>query len=199
MESGGHAWAKPRVRLQSRRTALRASSEGTAEAELPPGLRPAPYLTAAPCRPRVAKPRAPTAHLPPKVLTELWCRACLPPRSANRETPSENTTPTRLLTRTLAPVAHQTRRSGGLARGRLFSLSSCDSFDGDFATAVATKELCPMHAGFCLQDNRGNRLTTRLKLFEPNEAVVFAEGRRKESFNALFTEGSRAVTKPACI
>ena len=56
-----------------------------------------------------------------------------------------------------------------------------------------------MNAGFCLQYNRGNRKTTRLKLFEPTEAVVFAEERRKESFNALFAEDSRAETKPAFI
>ena len=51
-----------------------------------------------------------------------------------------------------------------------------------------------------------SRLTTRLKLFEPTEAVVFAEGRRKASFNALFGERERTarnnayagVTNPVC-
>ena len=48
-----------------------------------------------------------------------------------------------------------------------------------------------------LQDDRGERSTTRLKLFEPTEAGVYAEGRRKVSFNALFAEGSRAAESNA--
>ena len=47
------------------------------------------------------------------------------------------------------------------------------------------------------QDDRGGRSATRLKLFEPTEAIVSAEGRRKDSFNALLTKGSRAVESNA--
>ena len=42
-----------------------------------------------------------------------------------------------------------------------------------------------------------SRLTTRLKLFEPTEAIPNAEGRQKASFNALFGEGERAARNNA--
>ena len=43
------------------------------------------------------------------------------------------------------------------------------------------------------------RLTTRLKLFEPTEAIRNAEERRKASFNALFGERVRTARNNAYI
>ncbi len=57
--------------------------------------------------------------------------------------------------------------------------------------------MADLYAIISPQDDRGGRSTTRLKLFEPTEAIASAEGRRKESFNALFADGSRAAESNA--
>ena len=101
------------------------------------------------------------------------------------------------------------RRAGGgqgrnpeATEGRLFGRARrrglCIVRGGILKAEICRRSFTPSTEAIAFpQDNRTNNLTTRLKLFKPTEAIIVAEGRRKDSFNALFSEDSRAAKSNA--